>query len=106
MLNTKRDNLNQIKQDIRSNGGERLENIAKEIEEKGKARDSKREKHNQYSELTSFCELENANTDKTFFRNLKIAEDKGEALKTRQDQILSDDQRSPSGRAPLVRDAG
>jgi len=90
LLNTKRDNLNQIKQDIRSNGGERLENIAKEIEDREKARDLKRGKHNQYSELTSFCELETANTDKTFFRNLKNAEGKVEALKTRQDEILSD----------------
>lgn len=90
LLNTKRDNLNQIKQDIRSNGGERLENIAKEIEEKGKARDLKRGKHKEYSELTSFCELETANTDKTFFRNLKNAEDKGEALKTRQEEILAE----------------
>jgi len=90
LINTKRDNLNQIKQDIRNNGGERLENIAKEIEEKGKARDIKRGKHNQYSELTSFCELETANTDKTFFRNLKNAEEKDEVLKTRQDAILSD----------------
>lgn len=90
LLNTKRDNLNQIKQDIRSNGGERLESIAKETEERGKARDAKRGKHNQYSELTSFCELETANTDKTFFRNLKNAGQKSEALKVRQDEILSD----------------
>jgi uncharacterized protein YPO0396 len=90
LLDTKRDNQNQIKQDIRNNGGERLENIAKEIEEKGKVRDIKRGKHNQYSELTSFCELETANTDKTFFRNLKNAEQKSEALKARQDEILAD----------------
>ncbi len=90
LLDTKRDNQNQIKQDIRNNGGERLENIAKEIEEKGKVRDIKRGKHNQYSELTSFCELETANTDKTFFRNLKNAEQKSEAFKARQDEILAD----------------
>jgi len=90
LLNTKRDNLNQIKQDIRSNGGERLESIAKDIEDRGKAREAKRSRHNQYSDLTTFCELETANTDKTFFRNLKNAEQKGEALKVRQDEILSD----------------
>ena len=90
LLNTKRDNLNQIKQDIRSNGGERLENIAKEIEEKGKTRDIKKGKHSQYSELTVICELETANTDNTFFRNLKNAELKGEALKARQDAILEE----------------
>ncbi len=90
LLNTKRDNLHQIKQDIRSNGGERLENIAKEIDEKGRIRDVKRGKHNQYTELTSFCELETANTDKTFFRNLKNAEQKVEAFKARQDEILAE----------------
>ncbi len=90
LLNTKRDNLHQIKQDIRNNGGERLENIAKEIEEKGRIRDVKRGKHNQYTELTTFCELETANTDKTFFRNLKNAELKVEAFKARQDEILAE----------------
>ena len=90
LLNTKRDNLSQIKQDIRGNGGERLENIAKEIEEKGKTRDIKRAKHNQYSELTTFCELETANTNKTFFRNLKNAEQKVEELKKRQEEILAE----------------
>lgn len=90
LLNAKRDNLNQIKQDIRSNGGERLEKIAEEIQAKERLAENKKGKHKEYSELTSFCELETANTDKTFFKNLKNAEGKVEALKTRQDEILSE----------------
>ncbi len=90
VLNNKRDNLNQIKQDIRSNGGERLDNIAREIEEKGKLRDIKRAKHNLYSELTTACGLEKADSEKTFFANIKNAELKSNALKSRQDEILSE----------------
>ena len=90
VLDLKRDNLSQIKQDIRTNGGERLEKIAEEISVKEKLSETKKTKHKEYSELTSFCELETANTEKTFFRNLKNAEQKIELLKERQDEILSD----------------
>lgn len=89
-LNSKRDTLNQIKQDIRNNGGERLEKIAEEVQAREKLSEAKRIKHKEYSELISFCELEMANTDKTFFRNLKNAEQKVEELKARQDEILSE----------------
>jgi len=90
ILNSKRDSQSQIKQDIRNNGGARLEQIASEIKIKEELSESKKAKHKAYSELTSFCELENANTDKTFFRNLKNAEDKIEALKLRQEEILGE----------------
>lgn len=90
LLNTKRDNLSQIKQDIRSNGGERLEKIAEEIQGKEKLAETKKVKHKEYSELTSFCELETANTDTTFFRNLKNANGKVDALQLRQGEILSE----------------
>jgi uncharacterized protein YPO0396 len=90
LLNTKRDNLNQIKQDIRNNGGARLEKIAEEIQWKEKLSETKKEKHKAYSELTSFCQLETANTDKTFFRNLKNAEVKVEILNQRQDEIFAE----------------
>jgi len=89
-LNTKRDTLSQIKQDIRSSGGERLEKISEEIQTKEKLAETKKNKHKEYSELTTVCELETSNTDKTFFRNLKNAEEKVEALKARQDEILFD----------------
>jgi len=90
ILNSKRDSQSQIKQDIRNNGGARLEQIASEIKIKEELRESKRAKHKAYSELTSFSELENGNTGKTFFRNLKNAEDKIETLKLRQEEILGE----------------
>ncbi|MEJ7682781.1 MAG: ATP-binding protein [Segetibacter sp.] len=90
LLNTKRDSQNQLRQDIRNNGGARLEQITLDIQQKEKSRDSKREKHKEYAELTTFCGLETANTDKTFFRNLKNAELKIEELKTRQEAILKE----------------
>lgn len=89
-LSIKRDSLNQIKQDIRNNGGERLEKIAEEIRQKEKLSEVKKLKHKEYSALTTFCELETASTDKTFFKNLKNAQQKVEMLKGRQDEILSD----------------
>lgn len=90
LLIVRRDNVNQIKQDIRSNGGERLEKIAGEIQHKTKLSETKKAKHKEYSDLTVFCELETANTDKTFFRNLKNAESKVEALRHRQEEILAE----------------
>lgn len=89
-LNSKRDSQSQIKQDIRNNGGARLEQIASDIKLKEELSERKKVKNNVYSDLTTFCELENANTDKTFFRNLKNAEEKIEALKLRQEEILGD----------------
>ena len=80
----------QINSDIDNNGGTRLKKIAEEIDIKEKVSETKRAKHKEYSDLTSFCELENANTDKTFYRNLKKAELKIEELKQRQEIILTE----------------
>jgi uncharacterized protein YPO0396 len=90
ILREKRKAENQINQAIESNGGARLKEIAHEIMQREKLRDSKKEKHKIYSELTSFCELDTANTDKTFFRNLKEAEQKVTDLIARQEIILSE----------------
>ncbi|HTF17798.1 MAG TPA: ATP-binding protein [Chryseolinea sp.] len=89
-LTFKRDSIHQIKQDIRSNGGERLEKIAEEIHLRTRQAETKKEKHRRYSELTSKCDLETAQTDTTFFRNLKKAEVKLDELKERQQQILAE----------------
>ena len=89
-LNTKREQLFQIAQDIRTNGGERLESISKEIAERENIREAKKRKYHEYSELTAFCDLETAGTDKTFFRNLKNAELKLEALQERQQEIFAE----------------
>jgi uncharacterized protein YPO0396 len=88
ILKEKRKAEIQINNDIDSNGGARLKEITNEIEKKEQLSKNKREKHKAYSDLTSFCELENAHTDKTFFRNLKNAEQKTEELKARQEIIL------------------
>jgi uncharacterized protein YPO0396 len=89
-LKEKRKAETQINNDIDNNGGARLKEIAADIERKEELNKSKKEKYKAYSDLTTFCELENANTDKTFFRNLKNAENKIEALKERQETILTE----------------
>lgn len=89
-LKAKRKAETQINYDIDNNGGARLKEIAADIDKKQALSETKKVKHKAYSELTSFCELENANTDKTFFRNLKNAENKIEALKERQEAILTE----------------
>jgi len=89
-LKEKRKAETQINNDIDNNGGARVKEIAADIEKKEQLNKTKKEKHKTYSDLTTFCELENANTDKTFFRNLKNAENKIEALKERQEAILTE----------------
>lgn len=84
----KREAVNQIKQDIRNNGGARLEQIAVEVEQKGKLRDNKKDKHKQYTELTLVCDLQTASTDQTFYRNLKVAEQKQRGLEIKHQEIL------------------
>lgn len=75
-LETKRDTASRIKQNIRSKGGERLEQIANEISQRELSRDDKKVRHTQYSEHTSVCDLPTANTDRTFYSNLKSAQQK------------------------------
>ena len=75
-LETKRDAASQIKQNIRSNGGERLDQIANEISQRELSRDDKKVRHSQYSEHTSVCDLPTASTDRTFYSNLKSAQQK------------------------------
>ncbi|MBX2896394.1 MAG: hypothetical protein KF763_13175 [Cyclobacteriaceae bacterium] len=89
-LSNKRNTASQIKQDIRSNGGERLEKIDEEILTKEKLQKTKKERHEEYSKLTQFCELEIAQSEATFFGNLKNAEIKIDNLKLRQKQILEE----------------
>jgi uncharacterized protein YPO0396 len=90
LLTIKRDNVSQIKQDIRSHGGARLEKIAEEIQNKTRLSETKKTKHKEYSTLTEFCQLETADSEQVFFRNLKNAESKVDALRVRQDKILGE----------------
>ncbi|MFZ4426594.1 MAG: ATP-binding protein [Saprospiraceae bacterium] len=89
-LGTKREQRYQIAQDIRTNGGERLENISKEIAARENLREAKKKKYQEYSDLTAWCGLETAGTDKTFFRNLKNAEQKLESFQERQQEMLAE----------------
>jgi uncharacterized protein YPO0396 len=80
-LEVKRNAQTQIKQDIRNNGGARLEQIESEIKQREKDKNTKRNKHNQYISLATKCELPAANSDKTFYSNIKTAQQKVEYLK-------------------------
>lgn len=73
-LKTKRKAENQINLDIDSNGGARLKEIASEIEKRETDKTHKKGKHDAYSLLTKDCELPTANTDRTFYSNLKAAQ--------------------------------
>ena len=75
-LRIKRKAENQINQDIDSNGGARLKQIASEIEQREASKKTKKEKHDSYSQLTADCDLPAANADKTFYSNLKTAQQK------------------------------
>jgi len=75
-LKDKRKAQNEISQDIDKNGGARLKQIAIAIEQKEKDKKAKREKHDSYSKLTEVCDLPTANADRTFYSNLKLAEQK------------------------------
>jgi uncharacterized protein YPO0396 len=87
-LETKRDAVNRIKQDIRSSGGERIEQIANEISQREISKAEKKRRYEQYSENTSACDLPKANTDKTFYSNLNSAKQKIIELKKIQDEKL------------------
>ncbi len=89
-LSEKRDTLNQLKQDINNNGGARLEQIATLIKQKNEEKIKKETKYEDYSALTKVCELENANTDKTFFRNLKNTTEKLETCAKLQEDIAGE----------------
>jgi uncharacterized protein YPO0396 len=89
-LDTKRDAQTQIKQDIRSNGGARLEQIDAEIKQRETAKTNKRNKHDRYLALSKECDLPSANSDKTFYANIKSAQQKVENLKIIQEEKLSE----------------
>ncbi len=87
-LNSKRDTVTDIKQNIRENGGSRLEQISFEIRQRDAERDKKRKLHKGYTDLTNACDLESSNSEVSFFRNKKNAEQKLNNLKNRQAEIL------------------
>ncbi|MDR0603500.1 MAG: hypothetical protein LBG80_04255 [Bacteroidales bacterium] len=85
-LDTKRKAKSQIEQDIDSNGGTRLKEIANEIQNRISAKTEKQGRYNEYDKLLSICELPVANTDNTFYANLKTAQQKLETIKDVHDK--------------------
>jgi uncharacterized protein YPO0396 len=89
-LEIKREAKNQIQQDIKSNGGARLEEIDREIKHRESVKKEKKEKYGDYAALLSKCELPAANTEKTFYSNLKTAQQKLETLKDGREKTASE----------------
>ncbi len=89
-LKSKRKAENQINQDIDNNGGARLKQIATEIEQSETTKKAKKGKHDSYSQLTTDCELPTANADRTFYSNLKTAQQKISDLDLIQENHLEE----------------
>lgn len=79
-LDNCRNSINDLRQAIHENGGDRLEQIKKEIEQATVAQQEKKRQHERYLQLTVDCGIPAANTEQTFFRNQKTAEDKLEEV--------------------------
>lgn len=89
-LETGRDAVTQIKQNIRSNGGERLEQIANEISQREISKGEKKARYDHYSENTAACDLPAANTEKNFYSNLNSAKQRIEELRKIQEDKLEE----------------
>lgn len=89
-LRIKRKAQADIQKDIDDNGGLRLKEISREIEEREKSKSRKKDAHEKYIELTKFCELPTASTEKTFYKNMEVADNKIETFSVRQNQILEE----------------
>jgi uncharacterized protein YPO0396 len=72
--------------DIDNNGGARLKEILREKELCETTKTTKNEKYKTYADLLSFCNLPSANTDRTFYSNLKTAQNKIESLEEIQEK--------------------
>ena len=82
-LDNCRNSINDLRQAIRENGGDRLEQIKKEIEQATKRQ------HERYLQLTIDCGIPAANTEQTFFRNQKTAEDKQEEIQAEREKTTA-----------------
>lgn len=80
----------ELQTDIRNNGGARLEQIAAEIKTAEGEKKRKNERYTRYQQIASSCGLLTANTDQTFYRNLKSAELKNTALQHTQQQLVEE----------------
>lgn len=82
-----RNTVNDLRQAIRDNGGMRLEQIQTEMTQCQKELKSKQEQHRKYLKLSQLCELPAANTEQTFFRNLKSIEDKQSDIQAEREKL-------------------
>lgn len=88
-LDNYRDTVNELRQAIRDNGGSRLEQIQAEIAQSEKEKQDKKRQHDQYLQLALLCELPAANSEQTFFRNLKSTEDRQEKMLAERERLNS-----------------
>lgn len=88
-LDNCRNSINDLRQAIRENGGDRLEQIKKEIEQATVAQQEKKRQHERYLQLTIDCGIPAANTEQTFFRNQKTAEDKQEEIQAEREKTTA-----------------
>lgn len=88
-LDNCRNSINDLRQAIHENGGDRLEQIKKEIEQATVAQQEKKRQHERYLQLTVDCGIPAANTEQTFFRNQKTAEDKQEEIQAEREKTTA-----------------
>jgi uncharacterized protein YPO0396 len=77
---------------IRDNGGNRIEDLKKEIQEIEKEKKRKQEEADRYHQLTAQCGLQEVNEEDVFFANMKAAAQKiheAEQQKTELDETLT-----------------
>ncbi|MCU0442335.1 MAG: AAA family ATPase [Bacteroidia bacterium] len=86
-LDEKRENELSLRQNIRNNGGDRLEEIEKLIRGKESSKDEKQKKYNSYNTLTTVCDLPTANVEKTFYSNLQKANEQLPKLQQEQERL-------------------
>lgn len=86
-LDTCRNTMNELRQAIHDNGGARLDQIKTEIAQAAKDQQDKKKQHEEYLQLTQQCGLPAANTEQTFYRNLKSAEEKQDEIQKERDKL-------------------
>lgn len=86
-LDNCRNTIAELRQAIRNNGGERLERIQAEIKQAAQTQQDRKKLHEQYLHLTQQCGLPAAQTEQSFFRNMKVANDKQEEIQAERDRL-------------------
>ena len=86
-----------ILQDIDNNGGKRLEQIVREIQQHDKDKDTKKKEHTEYERLAKQCGLDAVTTESGFRQNIVKAKDINDAcvkkdaeLRLQRDNIVSE----------------